>query len=175
MSEYVPANRSGRMTAPKYMQPRKPVLDEPLDLDRGRHSVVMPTHQVVAPKPTVTPVPMKTAPVMIEEPVLAVEMPKRDNVYYAELAGQQNVAAQPAQFVGEPVEAADVADTVDEAAPEKKRRKLSVFQQLIVILLEVAVALILATVYLYITGRIDLPEVVLDTIEKGLSLIPVIK
>lgn len=170
MSEYVAINRSGRMTAPRYMQPRKPVLDEPLDIDRGRRTVAMPTHQAVIPTPVVAQVQVETAPVLVEEPVLAVDIPTKDNVYYAELAGQQNVAAQPAQFVGEIVEAAEA-----EVVPERKRRKLSTFQQWIVILLEVAVVLILATVYLYITDRIDLPEVVLNTMEKGLSLISAIK
>ena len=175
MSEYVPANHSGRMTAPKYMQPRKPVLDEPLDIDRGRHSIAMPSRRPATPSAVVTQVQTKTAPVIVAEPVLSVEAPARDNIYYAELAGQQNVAAQPAQFVGEAVEATEAAETVSEAAPEKKRRKLSTFQQMIVILLEVVVAMILATVYLYITGRIDLPEVVLNTIEKALSLVSAIK
>ncbi|MBG0788164.1 MAG: hypothetical protein H0S79_24010 [Anaerolineaceae bacterium] len=172
MSEYVAMNRSGRMTAPRYMQPRKPVLDEPLDIDRGRRTVTMPTHQAVIPTPVVAQVQVETAPVLVDEPVLAVDIPTKDNVYYAELAGQQTVAAQPAQFVGETVEPAEVESV---AAPERKRRKLSTFQQIIVILLEVVVALVLATVYLYITGRIDLPEVVLDTIAKGLGLISVIK
>jgi len=172
MSEFVAVNRRGRITAPKYMQPRKPVMDEPLDINSGRHTIAMPTHQVVAPLPTIAQVNMDTVPVMIEEPVLTVEVPASDNVYYAELASQQNVAAQPAQFVGEPVEAVEAAS---EVTPGQKRRKLSIFQQMIVILVEVAVALVLATVYLYITDRIELPEVVLNTIEKGLSLIPMIK
>ncbi|QRN82317.1 hypothetical protein JR338_07665 [Chloroflexota bacterium] len=172
MSEYVAINRSGRMTAPRYMQPRKPVLDEPLDIDCGRQTVAMPTHQTVIPTPVVAQVQVETAPVLVEEPILAVNTPAKDNIYYAELAAQQNVAAQPAQFVGETVE---VDEVEVEAAPERKRRKLTTFQQWIVILLEVAVVLILATVYLYITDRIDMPEVVLDTIEKGLSLISAIK
>ena len=172
MSEYVAMNRSGRMTAPGYMQPRKPVLDEPLDIDRGRRTVAMPTHQAVIPTPVVPQVQVETAPVLVEEPILAVDTPANDNVYYAELVGQQSVAAQPAQFVGETIE---VAEAEVEAVPERKRRKLSTFQQWIVILLEVAVVLILATVYLYITDRIDMPEVVLNTIEKGLSLISAIK
>lgn len=172
MSEYVPANRSGRITAPKYMQPRKPVLDEPLDIDHGRHTITMPTHQVVDPTPVVAQFQIETAPALVEEPVIAVDIPPKDNVYYAELAGQQSVAEQPAQFIAESVEA---AEPEAEAAPVRKRRKLTKFQQLIIFLLEIVVVLILATVYLYITDRIDLPEVVLDTIEKGLSLVPAIK
>ncbi len=65
---------------------------------------------------------METAPVLVEEPILAMDTPAKDNVYYAELVGQQSVAAQPAQFVGETIE---VAEAEVEAVPERKRRKLS--------------------------------------------------
>ena len=172
MSEYVAATRSGRITAPKYMQPRKPVLDEPLEIDRGRHTIAMPTRRHATPTLEPAKVQVEPVPVLVAEPVLRVDMPAKDNVYYAELASQQSVAEQPAQFVTEPVE---VVETESEAAPERKRRKMTQFQQLIIFLLEVVVVLILATVYLYITGRIDLPQVVLDVIEKGLSLIPAVK
>ena len=169
MSEYAAVTRRGRITAPKYMQPRKPVLDEPLDIDRGRHTIAMPTRQPVMPMPEPTKVQVEAVPVLVEEPVLKIDVPAKDNVYYAELAGRQNVAEQPAQFVTEPVA---VAESESATAPARKRRKLTKFQQLIIILLEIAVALVLATVYLYIIGRIELPEVVLDVIEKGISLIP---
>ena len=104
-----------------------------------------------------------------------MEAPTSSTVYYAELAGLQNVAQQPAQFVAEPAGAAAAPAVENEPEPARKRRKLSVFQQLIVILIEIVVVMILATVYLYITGRIDLPPVVMETIEKGLSLIPFIQ
>ena len=169
MSEYAAINHTGRMIAPKYMQPRKPVLDEPLDIDRGRQTIAMPTRQAAAPTPEPVRVQVEAVPAPVTEPVLTVEAPARDTVYYAELVGEQSVAEQPAQFVAEPVAA---AEPESEPAPERKRRKMTKFQQLIIFLLEVVVVLVLATVYLYITGRIDLPPVVMEVIEKGLSLIP---
>lgn len=174
MSAYVTTNRRGRMIAPQYMQPRKPVLDEPLDLESSQRSVVMPAQTAGQAQPAQPQAVMQTAQTQVEAPVVLGDAPEGSTVYYAELAGQQDVAEQPAQFVAEAAETPE-APAVESAPAKRKRRKLSVFQQLIVILLEIVVVMILATVYLYITGRIDLPPVVIDVIEKGLSVIPFIR
>jgi hypothetical protein len=163
------------MIAPQYMQPRKPVLDEPLDLDSGQRTIDMPGRATVQRDPVQPPVTQVTAPTPAVEPVVQPVAPANSTVYYAELAGQQNVAEQPAQFVAEPAGTAAAPAVESEPEPARKRRKLSVFQQLIVIMIEIVVVMLLATVYLYITGRIDLPPVVMETIEKGLSLIPFIQ
>ena len=172
MSAFVTSSPKRRMIAPNYMQPRKPVLDAPLDPEGSQRSVVMPAQAAVRRSALAPDLSKDTAPILVSEPILADDAPADSTVYYAELAGQQSVAEQPAQFVAE---AAGETVSGGQAAPARKRRKMSVFQQLIVVLLEVAVVMVLATVYLYITGRIDLPPVVVDGIEKGLSLIPWIK
>jgi hypothetical protein len=149
-------------------------LDQESDLRR----VATPAQPVIQRTPVVTAVSQDTAPVQVAAPVALGHAPADNTVYYAELAGQQSVADQPAQFVAEAAPAVEAAadPAVESApAPRRQRRKLSVFQQLIVILLEVALVMALATVYLYITGRIDLPVEVTDVIEKGLNMIPWIK
>ena len=173
MSAFVPTSPKRRMIAPNYMQPRKPVLDAPLDQESAPRTVTMPAQPVIQRAPVTAAVSQDTAPVQVEAPVTMGTAPADSTVYYAELAGQQSVADQPAQFVAEAVVEAAAEPAVESApAPAGQRRKLSVFQQLIVILLEVALVMTLATVYLYVTGRIDLPVEVTDLIEKGLALIP---
>jgi hypothetical protein len=163
------------MIAPQYMQPRKPVLDEPLETESKRQTVAMPVQAAVRRDPVQPAATQVAAPPPASESLVQPVVPASNTVYYAELAGQQNVAEQPAQFVAEPAGTAAAPAVESEPEPARKRRKLSVFQQLIVILIEIVVVMILATVYLYITGRIGLPPVVMETIEKGLSLIPFIQ
>jgi hypothetical protein len=164
------------MIAPQYMQPRKPVLDEPLETESKRQNFAVQTQATVRRDPVEPVVEQVSVPTPVAEPAVEPVAPANNTVYYAELAGQQNVAEQPAQFVAEPASTAAAPAVESEPEPSaRKRRKLSVFQQLIVILIEIVVVMILATVYLYITGRIDLPPVVMETIEKGLSLIPFIQ
>ena len=175
MTTYVTPKRR-RMIAPQYMQPRKPVLDEPLEAASKQQNFAVPTRATVRREPVKPAVEQVSAPTPAVEPTSGVDAPTSSTVYYAELASLQNVAQQPAQFVAEPAGASAAAAVESEPEPSaRKRRKLSVFQQLIVILIEIVVVMILATVYLYITGRIDLPPVVMETIEKGLSLIPFIQ
>ena len=171
MTTYVTPKRR-RMIAPQYMQPRKPVLDEPLEAESKQRTFAVPS-PVTVQRAVLTPeFDQVSAPTTAAESVNATDGGASSPVYYAELAGVQSVADQPAQFVAEAVDAAESPAVESEQAPTRKRRKLSIFQQLIVILLEIVVVMILATVYLYITGRIDLPPVVVDGIEKGLSLLP---
>jgi uncharacterized membrane protein len=60
--------------------------------------------------------------------------------------------------------------SADLAEPSGKRR-LSAFQSLIIVLLVVFVILVLAMVFLYASGMIELPPAMMNVIDKGLELV----
>lgn len=182
--------------APSYMQPQRPVLDEPLEPDgTKRHSGGLDqTEEVIFSAPANQAV-IVTAPANGSEP--DVDAPAED--VRAEAVTLDSVIADPANAEpeiadpdttedGAPIAGNDpVAESlmanpddvqalleqlqsVDLAEPAGKRR-LSPFQGLIIALLVVLVILLLAMVFLYVSGLIELPPMMTQVIDKGLELV----
>lgn len=169
-----------RLNAPTYMRPQHPVLDAPLDINFGKR-VAPPKEQTHFEKEDVDDPKAFSA-----QPPLAEGLPvAKMNVDVAEATSltEESIVAT----VGSVTPVQDNSISVVENEPEvetalepaeeiqtsekPKRKGMNVFQQWIVFLLLLLVTSILATIYLYTHGWIELPPVVLEAIEKGLSLI----
>ncbi len=176
MSQEKSNGKQIRMNAPTYMRPQRPVLDEPLDIDAGKRVVLQPTrtdtHKEMEVQSTV---------VTIETPVVGAESAAEVEPEVVETVISTDVPVYDEAVTVLPQETPAAAGTETEAVSEPKpeaeaenkprRKQMTVFQQFIVFLLLLVVAGLLATVYLYTKGWIELPTAVLDMIEKGLSLI----
>lgn len=174
-----------RLNAPTYMRPQRPVLEYPLDLDRGKRGVAPPTAPragvVEASENFVTsPIrlteaslveaatPPVTAP-EVETSVAAPEIPLAEDITPLETAAETAEPISETLVETEP-SAEPASEATEEAQP--RRKGMSIFQQVIVFLLLLMVTMVLGTVYLYIQGWVELPPSVLEIVEKGLNLIP---
>ena len=176
MSQERSTDKQIRMNAPTYMRPQRSVLDEPLDIDGGKHVVAQPAkaeaYKTVATEPT--EVTLEVPPVMVEPPATiepeTVEAVPPTNVSAVEETAP--VQSQEVQTAVEPEAETPVEQTtISEPVKEPRRKQMTVFQQMIVFLLLLVVAASLATVLLYTKGWIELPPAVLEVVEKGLALI----
>jgi hypothetical protein len=169
MSEVKTSEIKRPLNAPGFMRPRQTVLDEPLEFGVERHTPVIPQPAFqAAPVELVTPVTDTEPEPSVELPVDAQDS-QNEGLIFADMSAEEVLAqtssgeqTQPAEFV---------AETTVEETQSKPNRKLSGFQRFILFLLVVFVMLTLATVFLYVTGRIELPDTVIVVIEKGLKLI----
>ncbi len=180
------------LTAPSFMRPQHPVLDEPLEPDgTKRHSGGLDQAEEV---PAAVPV---NQAVIVNEPALGSEpevdtpeeeinaeaapvgvMPAEPEIAKPETVETEEPAADAAEPAADPPAAnpEDVQALLEQlhsaalAEPAGKRR-LSPFQGLILALLAVLVLLVLAMVFLYISGMIQLPPVMMNMIDKGLELV----
>lgn len=158
------------MNAPGYMRPRQTVLDEPLDLRADRHKVQTPAEIPFEPVTTfVTPSPAAGTE-FFEEPSDPEGGLRDEDLVYADMTAEEILGQSSLEVQAEPAEfAADAAP--EEDSKPARHKKMTGFQRLILFLLVVFVLLVLATVFLYVTGRIVLPDSVIIVIEKGLKLI----
>lgn len=163
-----------RLSAPTYMRPKQTVLDAPLDIDAGKRVVSPPVNHetrkefddLAAPEPQAGPKDvLAEVQVKAAETVTAVEELVVEEVVSGAVQETQAAVIEDAQ---EPV---TTAEEEVETENQTRRKGMSVFQQFIVLLLLLVVALFLATIYLYTNGWIELPEVVLNLVDKGLSLL----
>ena len=163
MSQANISDKQIRMNAPTYMRPQRSVLDEPLDIDAGKRITAQPrAKEIVEEIPT--PVPAVTAETPVETATVVETAPDPVEVL-VESIPEMPAEAQPAP---EPVVEQATEPEID---TKPRRKQMTVFQQVIVLLLLLVIAAFLATVLLYTNGWIELPVVVLNVIEKGLSLI----
>jgi hypothetical protein len=171
-------DRGVRLTAPTYMRPRRSVLDDPLDIDAGKRVVLPPAAPELSKEMDID-----SNPAAQETPVITDVTPDLAAVVSEPLPSAESPVDEVGQTPTEEAPIPDVAFTqnpepVDAPAPDavvenpSKRKGMSVFQQFIVLLLLLVVAAFLMTIYLYTNGWIELPAVVLNLVEKGLSLIP---
>ena len=179
MAQDKSTDRKVRLSAPTYMRPQRPVLDSPLDIDAGKRVVEQPA---VMDMPKTVEVDSsavfnkKSSVAMDVAPQLAVGV--EETLTSENLPIVDEVVPDPAEDMPIP-EAASEEDLsagneeIPEAGVEEqpRRKGMTVFQQFIVLLLLLVVAAFLATLYLYTNGWIELPPLILDWVEKGLSLI----
>ncbi|MCB2210354.1 hypothetical protein KQH62_05615 [bacterium] len=198
MPEKTGNNSKRPLNAPSFMRPRRPVLDEPLELDgTKRHAgaldatdeapVAAPVNQAVIVEPPVVepdPEPIEREPEPVEdnlpaEPIVAEPEPVAPEPVAPEPVAPEQ-AAEEAPVVGaDPITEALTADPEElqtlldqlKKSDLRGKRKLSPFQSLIIVLLVVLVILVLAMVFLYTSGVIELPPVMMDVIDKGLDLV----
>jgi hypothetical protein len=158
------------MNAPGYMRPRQTVLDEPLDFEARQHVFEIPELELYTEPETVSVKPtVVTEPETVEETPFYEEETQEENLIYADMTAEVILAQagftvqdEPAEFVEDPK-----SDEVSKPA----HKKMTGFQRFILFLLVLLVMLVLATVFLYVTDRIELPGSVIVVIEKGLKLI----
>ncbi len=158
------------LIAPGFMRPRQPVLDEPLEfgVDRPKSETLEIAEHTDPAAAFVIPNTVTTTEYVEEPPVM--EEVQEENLIYAEISAEQVLAQSSFTVQAEPAEF--VAEAIQENDPEPaNHRKMTGFQRFILFLLVVMVMLVLATVFLYVTGRIELPNSVIVVIEKGLKLI----
>lgn len=169
-----------KLNAPTYMRPKRSVLDDPLDIDAGKQVVQQPAVRVPRKEEAFEPSKLVDETPLVETHT-AVEVEtvndKAEGFEEVPVVVEAPLEAKEEATVSE-VETGPESDPVNEPVQESeietapRRKGMTVFQQFIVLLLLLVVALFLATIYLYINGWIELPQVVLNIIEKGLALIP---
>jgi hypothetical protein len=170
MSEIKTSEIDRPMNAPGFMRPRQTVLDEPLEFGVTRHTPVTP-EPAFQSEPDVMAAPETAVePDQVDHPAVIEEGDQNEDLIYADMTAEEVLTQSSFEVQAEPAEFA--ADAATEAEPQPaSRRKLTGFQRFILFLLVVFVMLTLATVFLYVTGRIELPDTVIVVIEKGLKLI----
>ena len=152
--------------APSTMRPRRPVLDEPLDLDRPKK--VFPGSWAESGKPEPEQA-SGTLPETQAETAAGWTTPTTP-------ADPESVTVEPpaeaeATVVMPPVEPTEDLQ-LEQAFEPVPARGMSGLQSVIVILLFVLVGLALAVVFLYIKGRIELPQEILQVVEGWFDFIP---
>jgi hypothetical protein len=176
------------LNAPSFMRPRRPVLDEPLELDgTKRHAgainstdevpVSVPANQAVILNPPVVEAEPEVED--INDGVIPDEASTETVIAEPETAEPEPIAEEVPVVEADPVMDALTADPEDlqvlldqlKASDLTGKRRLSPFQSLIVVLLVVLVILVLAMVFLYAAGMIQLPPVMMNVIDKGLELV----
>jgi|GEM_PF-2429633 len=183
MSETKPTETKVPLNAPKFMRPQKPVLDDPLDIDQGQNPITPQGVETSKLEPSVNDAVDPVVPVTdvgseVEtevEPILEAETV---GIGAADPTGEDVI---PAPELTNDISSDETADTLDpvsdpepvgELQPKPDRaRQMTPFQRFIVVLLILLVVLLLVTVYLFVTDRIEIPPVVIATLESWLDFL----
>lgn len=154
MTQTESQRRSAPPNAPLFMQPQQPVLDEPLDIARGRTFLDHPYPVKAQSKPVVPTIDENES----ESADLLIDGAVEADTDLAEVA---------------PVALSEPARAEAGTAPEVQRRKTwTVWERFIMVLLVLAVSLLLITSYLYRTDQLVLSTDAFSTLKTWIALLP---